>query len=312
MNIIGRWPPLNCLRGFESAARLGSFSKAANELNMTQSAISHQIKTLEDYLGQILFIRVKRKVVLSDAGTDFLATTENCLNILNEGLKRLEQYKKPNQVVVHSDSAFASNWLVSRLSGFRELYPDTDIWLDTTEGEPDLEHSEVDLSILYGSGRWPGLSKTRLIGDVLVPLCAPDHPIQAQAMREPLDLLDHNLLHGEQEESWNTWFASIGLADTNPITGPNFSCPVHLLQAAELGQGIALGSLILAADQIESGKLVSPVYRGIRSRNAYYLVARYEGLESSKLAVFSEWLMQQAERFTTNRYRSLESRYDIK
>jgi LysR family glycine cleavage system transcriptional activator len=302
-----KWPPLNCLRGFEAAARLNSFSKAASELNMTQSAVSHQIKTLENYLEQPLFIRVNRKVILADAGIDLLETTEECLNILEDGLKRLEQYKKPNQLIVHTPSAFASQWLVPRLNHFREQHNDTDIWLYTTDGEPDLDLAEVHVAILYGRGRWPGMSSTKLLPDTLVPLCSPDFPLMELHDISAEDFVDYTLLHGEQRETWQTWFASVGLPETNPITGPNFTNPSLMLQAAKQGQGIALGSLILAADDIEKGALVCPVNRGVKSRYAYYMVHKHEGLDSPQLGLFINWLTKQTKEFHDTIYLQLKS-----
>lgn len=304
-----KWPPLNYLRGFEAAARLNSFSKAANELNMTQSAVSHQIKALEDYLGQDLFVRVNRKVVLSDAGIDLLATTEECLSILADGFKRLDQYKKPNQLIVHTSSAFASNWLLSRLSEYRRASDHADVWLYTTDGEPDLDLVEVHLAILYGRGRWPGMSKTLLFTDRFAPLCAPDHPIMRIDDCQPQDLLEHTLLHSEHKENWHSWFAARGMDDINPIIGPNFTNPSLMLDAARQGQGIALGSLILAAGLIESGELVSPVPHGLSSRFGYYLVARHEGLESPKVSPFADWLNDQADDFHNQHFRALQQQF---
>ena len=308
MNRFHRWPPLNCLRGFEAAARLNSFSRAARELHMTQSAISHQIKTLEAYLEQPLFIRDKRKVVLSDAGADLLYTTEQCLELFARGLQRLEHFKKPNQLIVHTGSAFASNWLVARLDRYRALHAAADVWLYTTDMEPDLELAEVHLAILHGSGDWPELSSRLLLPDLLVPLCAPSHPVM-QANGEPAVLLEHSLLHGEQQEDWHRWFARSGMNQANPTSGPNFSNPALMLQAAERGQGIALASLVLAADAIDAGRLASPVRLAVRSELGYYLVTREDGLKSKNVAPFTDWLVAETDDFATGLYRQIESRY---
>ena len=137
---------------------------------MTQSAVSHQIKTLEEYLQQPLFIRVKRKVKLTDAGQELLSITDQCLETLGKGLQRLEHFKKPNQLILHTDSGFASNWLVTRLCDFRQQHPEIDLWLYTTDMKPDLELAEVHLAILYGNGNWPGLSSTPLLADAMLSL----------------------------------------------------------------------------------------------------------------------------------------------
>jgi LysR family glycine cleavage system transcriptional activator len=278
---------------------------------MTQSAISHQVKTLENYLDQPLFIRVNRKVLLADAGKDLLATTEECMNLLDDGFRRLEQFKKPNQLILHTSSAFASRWLLPRLGEYRRHNPDADVWLYTTDDKADLDLTEVHLAILYGSGHWPELSTTPILDDLLVPLCAPDHPIMQQQAVQAADLLNHDLLHGELRENWNDWFAALGAASIDLTSGPNFSDSALLLQAAEQGQGIALGSLLLAAQSLAAGKLVSPLHRGIGTRSQYYLASRYEGLQSPLRQLFSSWLLEQVRDFNDNQYLHLKSRYQI-
>ena len=283
---------MNCLRGFQAAARHASFSVAAKELHMTQSAVSHQIKTLEEYLQQPLFIRVNRKVKLTDAGKELLSITDQCLQMLGKGLQRLEHFKKPNQLILHTDSGFASNWLVARLCNFRKLNPDIDLWLYTTDMEPDLELDEVHFAILYGSGNWPGLSSTLLLADSILPLCSPSHPIMSLARIEPGDLADYDLLHGEQDENWHSWFSNQGMTSANPVAGPNFSNSTHLLQTAAAGHGIALASVVLAADLIKSGQLVCPVNLGLNSKQGYHLATREDGLKSKNMAPFQDWLNQ--------------------
>ena len=278
---------------------------------MTQSAVSHQIKTLEDYLQQPLFIRVKRKVVLSDAGQELLSITDRCLDTLSKGLQRLEHFKKPNQLILHTDSGFASNWLVSRLGQFRQQFQHIDLWLYTTDMNPDIEMAEVHLAILYGDGNWANLSSTELLADSMLPLCSPDHP----AMRSPInpaDLLNYDLLHGEQDENWHNWFLNHGITDANPTSGPNFSSPVHLLQTAVQGQGIALASLVLAADLIKSGQLTCPIKLGLGSKMGYYLVTREEGLKSNNLAPFLDWLSNEAKNFKNGIYQDIASTIDFK
>ena len=279
---------------------------------MTQSAISHQIKTLEDYLGQPLFIRVRRKVTLSDAGRDLLATTDDCLDRLDTGFKRLEQYRKPNQLIVHASAAFASRWLLSRLDEFRRDHPEADVWLYTTEDKPDLDLSEVHLAIVYGSGLWPELSKTRLLEDLLVPLCSPQHPILTHPTVTPELLATQGLLHGELRENWATWFSRHGLPEINPTSGPNFSSPALLLQAAEQNQGIALGSLVLAADALQAGRLVCPLPLAIESSQDYFAVTRLTGLQSPLLQRFSDWLYQTADEFAQQRLATLRAAYEVR
>lgn len=136
--VFKQWPPLNVLRGFEAAARLGSFHQAAQELHLTQSAISQQIRSLEELLGQPLFHRQGRSVTLTDAGQDLLETTQSVLLQLAMGIQRLEQYRKPNQLVLNTSTAIARHWLLPRLGAFHRAYPEVDLWLFTSDEEPDM------------------------------------------------------------------------------------------------------------------------------------------------------------------------------
>jgi len=297
------WPPLNALRGFEAAARLSSFSGAATELNMTQSAISHQVRTLEEHLEQELFQRINRRVILTDAGYDLLATVHKSLGLLSDGIKRLDHYKKPNQFIVHTSSAFASNWLVQRLQDFNRAAPKNDVWLYTTDAEPDLDLSEVDVAILHGDQKMPGFFTREILRDYLVPLCAPDHPLVSQrASRapdyfEPDDLTSHTLLHSEQDATWRTWFSHMGNNELNPVSGPSFSNPSLMLDAAATGLGIALGSVVLAASDIINGKLICPFNLPLPAEEQFFFVCHDDDRELPSIAGFSDWLDKQVNQF---------------
>ena len=300
-----KWPPLNCLRGFKTAAQLGSFSKAAESLHMTQSAISHQIKTLEEWLDQPLFIRINRRVVLTDAGKDLLTTTEQCLETLEAGFKRLEHYKKTNQIILQTQTALASLWLLPRLSHYRSKNPHINVWLYTADEQKEPDLTEVHLGLVYGGGDWATLLSTKLLDNLLLPLCRPDHPVLQESRVKPQDFLNHDLLHSELEENWNSWFSSIGMPDVNPVEGPTFSDQSLLLQAIEQGQGIGLGSLPLAFDLIHQGRLVCPFKQAIRTRESYYLVSRVDGLHSPLLPPFTAWLSNQCESFENTQLKPL-------
>ncbi len=145
--MLNHWPPLGTLRGFEAAARLGSFHKAAEELHLTQSAISQQIRSLEAYLEQPLFLRSGRSVSLTDAGHDFLSTTQALLQQLAVGVRRLGQYRKPNQLVLNTTPTFARHWLLPRLADFRQRHPEVDLWIFSTDEVPDMASQTIDLAV---------------------------------------------------------------------------------------------------------------------------------------------------------------------
>lgn len=262
---LNRWPPLNLIRGFEAAGRLESFSKAADELEMTQSAISHQIRVLEEFLGQPLFKRIHRRVVLTDAGHDLLLTVQDSLQILGEGVKRLDQFKKPNQIIVSTTNGFAAKWLLPRLPNFRHAHPKSDIWLYTTDRDINFDF----------------------------PVCAPNL-LPHGPVSQPKDLLQFPLLHDERWEDWAMWFAKAGLEPIDTTGGPNFSDHGLTLQAAISGQGVALGSSVLAADDLEHGRLVCPYDLVLNAISHYYLVAPRRAIASPRIKAFIDWLRSEA------------------
>ena len=287
-------PPMSALRGFEAAGRLGSFSDAADELGMSQSAVSHQIKGLEDFLGQPLFKRVNRSALLTDAGQAFLETVKACLDLLEDGVQQIEQYKKPGQIIVSVTYALGSRWLLPRLAQFRSLHPDLDVWLHTSDRMLDFERGEVHAAIWLGDGKWPGREVTKLFDEELVPLCAPQLLAGQPDITAPTDLFRFTLLHDERRESWDAWFTAMGFQGTPPIAGPNFSDSGLLLQAAADGQGIALGSRALAAADIAAGRLVVALDRPLKSRHSYYLISSDISLARPSIRTFHDWLIADA------------------
>ncbi|MFI7855938.1 LysR substrate-binding domain-containing protein [Pseudomonas promysalinigenes] len=241
------WPPLNALRGFEAAARLGSFHKAAEALNLTQSAISQQIRSLETYLEQPLFHRSGRAVSLTDAGQDLLSTTQSMLQHLAVGIRRLEQYRKPNQLVVNTSPAFARHWLLPRLADFHQRCPQVDLWLFTSFEVPDMASETIDLAIRDDLSAQAECSFTVLHQDALYPAC---HPTLLQS---PAQM--RTTLHGEREMDWSHWQLEGGEDVGQQAKGLNFSDPGLLLDAASEGLGVALVSQLLAQRVVQQGRL---------------------------------------------------------
>jgi LysR family glycine cleavage system transcriptional activator len=279
--MLKHWPPLNALRGFEAAARLGSFHKAAEELHLTQSAISQQIRSLESFLEQPLFYRSGRSVSLSDAGHDLLSTTQALLQQLAVGIRRLEQYRKPNQLVVNTSPAFARHWLVPRLGEFHRLHPEIDLWLLTSDETPDMATQTIDIAVRDDLSAQAECSFRVLLEDRLYPA---GHPSQLQ-----LDAAARTTLHGEREMDWSHWQVQGGADIGQHSQGLNFSDPGLLLDAASQGLGIALVSQLLAAQARRDGLLQPLVAQTIRGPNWAWLVHRdseNDGLTRS----FCHWL----------------------
>ncbi|MDZ4018412.1 LysR substrate-binding domain-containing protein [Pseudomonas sichuanensis] len=276
--MLKHWPPLNALRGFEAAARLGSFHKAAEALNLTQSAISQQIRSLESYLEQPLFHRTGRSVSLTDAGHDLLSTTQTLLQQLAVGIRRLDQYRKPNQLVVNTTPAFARHWLLPRLADFHQRYPEVDLWLFTSFEVPDMASETIDLAIRDDIGAQAECSFSVLHQDLLYPACHPDLAAQGRTT-----------LHGEREMDWSHWQVEGGEDVGQQGKGLNFSDPGLLLEAAGEGLGIALVSQLLAQRLVAQGQLQALSAQRVRGPAWSCLVHR-DSQDDPQARRFLEWL----------------------
>lgn len=282
--MLKHWPPMNALRGFEAAARLGSFHQAADELHLTKSAISQQIRSLEAFLEQPLFFRSGRSVSLTDAGQDLYSTAQVMLQQLAVGIRRLEQYRKPNQLIVNTTPAFARHWLVPRLKSFHRQHPDIDLWLFTTFDPPDMATETVDLAIRDDLSAQIECSLKMLHQDRLYPACHPELLKQDKAQR--------TTLHGEREMDWSHWAVQGGANVGQSSHGLNFSDPGLLLDAACDGLGIALVSELLAQQAQARGVLQPMTEQSVRGPQWAWLIHRDS--ENNPLARhFCEWLLTQ-------------------
>lgn len=231
-------PPLQYLLGFEAAARLESFSKAAAELGLSASAISHEIRLLEERLGQPLFIRQGRANRLTDAGRDYQRTVMQSLEQLEGGFRRLEPYRKSGSVVIYCESDFASRWLMPRLDDLKRTVPGCEPWIDTSGKVIDFESLEVSIAIVRSRAATGSLPTQDLFRDVLVPVASA--ALITKTLQKPEQLLKHELIHDERPEGWNEWFEAAGIPHTNSSAGLDFSDREMALRAAEAGYGLAL------------------------------------------------------------------------
>ena len=249
---------LSTLRGFEAAARLASFALAANELHLSHSAVSHQIKLLEEELGQPLFRRVGRSVVLTDAGNDFARSVRDILQRLEDGVARLAPYQKPSGVILYTTMAFARGFILQRMAQLRAELPDVDLWLDTSERKVDFTTDEVDILITHAGGvAAHGTIDAHLIEDQRVPVAAPGLIERMGGLPpECPAIVGWPLLHDESQVTWREWFARVGRADADAVSGSNFSDHALMIDAAAAGHGVALASSICADPYLRSGALV--------------------------------------------------------
>ncbi len=301
-----RLPPLNALRAFEAAARHLSFTRAAAELNVTQAAISHQVKALEARLGVPLFRRVNRGLLLTEEGQRYLPPVRDAFDQLASATDQLKRHDATGALTVSVVPSFAAKWLVPRLTRFRERAPEIDVRISATDHLVDFDRDAVDLGIRYGAGKWPTLLVDELFSDNFFPVCGPDLASAARPLDRPADLRQHVLLHEEQTMvDWETWLAAAGARDVDATRGPMFSHGDLVVQAALDGQGVALGRTPLVEDDLASGRLVKPFALSLAGEWAYYLVCPKATAERPKIAAFRGWLKDEAAAHVRRRWGEL-------
>jgi LysR family glycine cleavage system transcriptional activator len=286
-----RLPPLSSLRAFEAAARHLSFTRAAAELHVTQAAVSHQVKALEDWLGLKLFRRQNRNVFLTEAGQAYLPAVREAFDGLADATRRLRQRDGEGKLTVTVTLSFAAKWLMPRLGRFRRLHPDIEFRIDATDRNVDLAREEVDVGLRYGSGSWPGLAARRLLNEELFPVCS---PALAAALKRPEDLAKHTLLHDDMRQDWRMWLLAAGVRGVDPTRGPVFSSSAMCVQAAIDGEGVALGRSALVAADLAAGRLVRPFAVNLPTEFAYYVVYTPQAGELPRVKAFVEWLAAEA------------------
>lgn len=292
--MVRRLPPLNALRAFEAAARHLSFTRAAGELHVTQAAISHQVKALEEHLGRKLFRRLNRALLLTDDGQAYLPSVSRAFTLLNEATSNLLTKQAPGPLTVSALPSFAARWLVPRLGRFHKIRPDIDLRIDPSAQLTDFTDGDVNVCIRYGRGKYPGLRADWLMTEDIFPVCSPalldgPHPIT-----DPQDLEHQVLLHDDGHGDWRTWLLAAGVNLANPMRGPIFTDSSMLIQAAMAGQGVALARGVLAADELAAGRLVRPFTLSLPTEYAYYLVYPAESAEQPKVAAFRNWIISEA------------------
>ena len=290
-------PPLNALRTFEAAARHLHFTRAARELGVTQTAVSHQIKLLEAHLGTPLFVRGPRGLSLTADGARWaheLAEVFALLHEVNHRLRARTERERP-LVSVSVLPSFAARWLVPRLGQFFAAHPGIDVRISPDEQLVDFGRESFDLGIRFGFGRYPGLVVEKLADDGLVVVCAPAL-LRRRKLRTLPDLRKHVLLHDDEPEGWAHWLASRGVRGVDSAHGSVLTDSSMLLTAAVAGHGVALARYSLALDELSAGRLVQPFPKlgPTPLRRAYYCAAPRERLARPEVAAFRDWLRAQA------------------
>ena len=294
-------PPLNALRTFEAAARNGSFKHAAEELCVSHSAVSHQIKQLERHLGVELFIRKARSVELSKKGQAYFPVLRGAFDRIAEGTDRIFTPNLPGILTVQSYSTFAIRWLIPRLPSFSERHPDISIRLHTSQWDVDFEHEDIDACILIGDGTRPGLRYEFLFTSSIFPVCSPALLKDGKPFGSTGELAQQTLLQVyPSEKDWWTWLRKNGVEGVDPDSGLQFDSYDMALNTAMQGLGVALGMEPFVTRDLEAGLLVEPLPgRRVPTRGDWHLVCRKETVNTVKLAKFRDWLLQEVQKDDT-------------
>ncbi|MCA9550647.1 MAG: transcriptional regulator GcvA [Myxococcales bacterium] len=299
-----RLPSLSALRAFEAAARHLSFTRAAEELFVTQAAISHQVRALEEEVGCPLFVRLPRRVALSEEGRVLAEAATEAFGRISAGMEALSRAGATGVVSVSVSPSMAVRWLVPRLESFRDQHPDIDVRISANDRLIDPVREGVDLCIRYGTGRYPGLETTLLMKDEVFPVCSPAFLLKDPPLKAPADLKDHVLLHDDMMKhdaarpDWPKWLEAAGVEGLDPRDGLHFSHASMALDAALAGQGVALGRSTLVNDDVVAGRLVKPFDVTFLSGFSYFIAVPKGAVLGSRVQTFREWLLQQAREFT--------------
>jgi LysR family glycine cleavage system transcriptional activator len=309
-----RLPPLNALKAFEAAARHLSVKKAAVELNVTPAAVSHQIRTLEEYLDVQLFHRYNRALELTDAARACLPKLREGFDCLAQAVERLRTHTSGGMLTVSAAPSFAARWLMPRLHRFIAAHHEIDVRVSarmrrvSVDGKIDVAEratietwlDDSDVAILYGHGHYPDLDVHRLLSLTITPICSPKLLTGEHPLRTPEDLKHHMLLHDDTgdmydgESFWEVWLEAAGVTGIDAKRGARFSHAVLAFEAAIDAVGVVASMPSLAAEELASGKLVMPFDLKVPLASAYYLVCEPHAKTRPAVAAFRDWLIAEA------------------
>ena len=286
-----RLPPLNAIKAFEAAARLGSFTRAAEELNVTHGAVSRQIRLLEDWLGARLFLRTSRNAVPTQAGTELLAEAGPALDRLAAVSRRMQNRARARGLLhVSALPTFAMRWLIPRLPDFQREHPNLELRIVTASTPAEQFGMDVD-AVISGPSRKPGWVGKRFLGEARLPVLSPDL-MKKCPLRTPADLERHTLLHAATlREAWPRWLAAAHVPDLTPARDQVFEHFYFAIQAALEGLGVVMGPLALISDELRAGRLVTPISEPALRTRGYFVYTPEAISDAPAVAALRKWLV---------------------
>jgi LysR family glycine cleavage system transcriptional activator len=301
---MSRLPNLKSVQAFEAVARHLSFKNAADELCVTPTAVSHQVKSLETHLGLQLLNRSNRSVSLTQDGAVYAKHVSTAFEHLIAGTNALAQDEMAGDLTITTTTSFASNWLSPRLAQFAELYPSLSVRILGSDDVSDFKAEPVDIAIRYGFGDYPGMHCAWILDDFVAPVCRPEF---AKTLRTTEDLASARLIqyewfgYSEADPSWQKWLEQVGVASEEIRPFVTYSEEHMCLLTASDGHGVSLVSLIAAARYVQDGRLVVPHSTKIKNKS-YYLVCPQSTAGKSKIEAFQNWLLDQADQFRDSEF----------
>jgi LysR family glycine cleavage system transcriptional activator len=292
-------PALDLLVGFEAAARHLSFTRAGEELFLTQSAVSRQIKELEEQLGVPLFQRRHRALALTPEGQQFYAAAAQVLVTMRAATDRLRTRTGRQAIALTTTHSFAALWLIPRLAGFTRAHPEADVRITADTRVQDLERDGLDIAIRHGPPSLAGPNAIRLFGERVFPVCSPKL-LARKALKKPEDLKNHVLLQYDDPDGrhpwlhWKTWLEVAGIAELRPAGTLSFSGYEQIIPAAVAGHGVALGRTPLVRDLLASKELVAPFKSSADPARAYFAIVSKRAAGRPEVAAFVDWLKEAA------------------
>ncbi|MCZ7598823.1 MAG: transcriptional regulator GcvA [Gammaproteobacteria bacterium] len=288
-----RLPSLNGLKAFEAAARHLSFTRAAESLFVSQAAVSHQIKSLEEQLGAALFRRRTRSLELTDAGRRLYPRVQQAFDLIEEGVREARARVERQGLTISVLPSFASGWLVRRLGRFTAAHPGIQIRIDPSTRLADFLADDIDIGIRYGTGNYPDLVTEHLMDEAIFPVCCPE---LAARLQDPTDLAAVTLLHDDGHAQWGAWLEALGVTSVDVSRGPVYTDSTMVIQAAIEGHGVALARSGLSRDALADGRLVQPFAHSVPAPFAYYLVYPKEYAQRPEVIAFSARIRAEIDR----------------
>ncbi len=295
----GRLPALNALRAFAVAGRHASLRAAAEELFVTPSALSHQIRGLEKQLGVQLFIRSQQGLQLSKLGRLLHPQVDNAFSQMVDALSDIQSAGQSDILTVSMLSTFAMRWFIPRLYRFQQQHPDIEVRISTSIELVDFARDDMDCAIRSGQGKWQGAKALRLFDERFSPVCSPTLISAERPLQQPADLQHHTLLHSKMRpHDWRAWLAAEGLPDFKVTHELEFETRNFAIAAAIRGLGIAIIDPLLVQQELKDGRLIQPFSHTLPASSAYYLVWSAKRKETAKLMTFRTWLLEEIARAT--------------